>query len=492
MFHISDLKKYSRCPRLYCRDLQAPRREYQPFVRLDEEVTDLAARKLGIQECWKGHRGDDAGLALEAMESNDWLEKARFEYHGLRIKVPFLHRAGDVWDLYFLFVGLYPRADDMQFYCDTVWVLEGNGIRLGKIRMLHLNSAYVRGKELEPEKLFLITECFYNGNNNPTMPLEEAIRKRMRDPDQLIHEMNQLNPDVLPDPVRTRKCSGRSRCRYYEECFPEEAGQADNSILTLIASGRRYAMQAQGKKRLRDADPEQIEGSRMQYAEIRADLEGGLHVDRLALHAWLGHISYPISFLDFEWERYAIPPYEGMKPYDVMPFEYSLHVLQKDGTMHHKVYLNVKDDRRDMAENLIHDIPQTGTVIAYNAEGAEKIRIREFADLFPEYQKPLMSIHDRMEDLQVPFESGVVYDVRMRGQWSLKVIMNMMNDRSYKDLDINQGMEAVFEWRHLDRKDPDTDLEKIAENLRKYCGMDSYSMTVVYAWLKKIDSEPLV
>lgn len=94
-----------------------------------------------------------------------------------------------------------------------------------------------------------------------------------------------------------------------------------------------------------------------------------------------------------------------------------------------------------------------------------------------------------MEDLQLIFETGTVYDVRMRGQWSLKVIMAMMNDKSYKDLDINQGMDAVFQWRHLDYSDAAADHDKIVEDLKKYCGMDSYAMTVVFKWLQKIDQE---
>jgi hypothetical protein len=140
-----------------------------------------------------------------------------------------------------------------------------------------------------------------------------------------------------------------------------------------------------------------------------------------------------------------------------------------------------------MAENLLKDIPREGSVMAYNAEGAEKIRIRELADLFEDLSKPLLDINERMEDLQLPFENGVIYDVRMRGQWSLKILMSMMDDPGYHDLDIQQGMDAVFEWRHLDLSEDVENREQIIENLKAYCGMDSYAMTVVFEWLKKLD-----
>lgn len=490
MYHISDVKKYTRCPRLYVNEKNAPRREYQPFVRLDEEVTTLVAEKLHITDRYfLGQKGDEPQKALDAMQDSEWLMKARFEYKQLRVKVPFLHHTKNGWDLYFMFIGLYPHADDMQFYCDVVWVLENNHIKLINIYIIHLNADYVRGKELDADALFVISDCFYNGKNNPSVKIRDAIYKSKHDISQILNEMDLLNDGRIPPAVRSSKCTTRQKCLYYESCFPNEMEEPDNSILSLIASQHKHAMKEEGIDYLRDADPERIEGSRQQYAQIMADREGGLHVDRFALKSWLSWIKYPIAFLDFEWERFAVPPYEGMKPYDVMPFEYSLHVMQADGSMTHQVYLNIHDDREDMARNLVNDIPAQGTVIAYNAAGAEMMRIAELADQFPQYAEKLHSINERMEDLQLIFETGTVYDVRMRGQWSLKVIMAMMNDKSYKDLDINQGMDAVFQWRHLDYSDADADHDKIVEDLKKYCGMDSYAMTVVFKWLQKIDQE---
>ena len=491
MYHISDLKKYMRCPIIYFNDEHAEKREYQPFVRLDEKITDLAMQKLNIRKSFIGERGDECTLAMEALKKERWLVKARFEYHDLRIKVPFLHRVKKGWDLYFLYTGIYPHGDDSIFYCANLWVLENLGIKIHKIRMIHLDAEYVRGDELDPDRLFVISDYLYNPKNNPTIPFEEHIRNRMRDFDSIIDEMHHFDMNVRPVPERKPNCTGRMKCRYHSTCFTEEKEEENNSILHLFCSQYRYQMKKEGILYLKDADTERIEGSRMQYAQIMADRNGGLFVDRAALSEWLSAVHYPISFLDFEWERFAVPPYKGMKPYDVLPFEYALYVLHEDGTMEYRVYLNVHDDRRNMAENLIKDIPDTGSVIAYNATGAEMIRIREFADLFPDLREKLLAINERMEDMQIPFMSGVIYDTRMKGQWSLKIIMSMMNDARYSDLDINQGMEAVYQWRHLDYDDetPAEEKEKIVEDLKKYCGMDAYAMTVVYKWMCKLLQE---
>lgn len=488
MYHISDLKKFRRCPRLFQQDVLYPRNNtHESYVRIDEEVTLLAAQKLHIplEQAFLGARGDDPALAMSALTNHEWLIKARFAYDRLRIKIPFLHHTAAGWDLYFLFIGLFPRSDDVFFYSANVWVLQKLGLSVDHIFILHLNAAYIRGNELDPEELFVISDSFYNVKGNPTVLVDAAVREGVHD---LIPLMDDMDRCLLAEvkPKRTAFCTGRQKCERFDQCFPDAENYPDNSILTLIASGSRYAMRQQGIFYLKDADVDLLEGTRMQYAQVMADRNGGLFVDRNALKTWLKRIHYPVACLDFEWERFAVPPYRGMRPYDVLPFEYSLHILEKDGSMRHTIFLSTRDDRLDMVQALLRDVPRRGTVLAYNAEGAEKKRIAEFAQVFPKYAQGLRVINERMEDLQLPFLSGTVYDVRMNGSWSLKAIMGMMDDPGYQSIDIHEGMDAVFAWRHLDRQDPAVDEEKIREELVAYCGMDSYAMTVVLRWLENL------
>ncbi len=64
--------------------------------------------------------------------------------------------------------------------------------------------------------------------------------------------------------------------------------------------------------------------------------------------------------------------------------------------------------------------------------------------------------------------------------------MNMLEENSYQELDIRHGMEAVFEWRHLDREEAGIDRQRIIEDLKAYCSMDSYATAAVFKWLNEI------
>ncbi len=484
MYHLSDLRRFLRCRRAFALSRDAVYHESPKYIRMDEAMTELLVQRFGMTSYFEGMRSDPKERFLEAFSSYEWFIRPRLEYGSVRANIPLLHRTEEGNELYYIYMGLYPRAGDPIYYQGIRYLLEANGIPVHKIMIIHFNAEYVRGEELDIEQLFCISDCFYNDRCHPSITVQEYLDRDPVDLEAVTRKMDAY--EAMEEPKRTPACTGRQKCMFYEECFPDEGSAPDDSILTLLSSARKYDMYEEGRVSLKDADPERIEGLQIQYAQIKAAENGGLFADTEALKAWLSHISYPIAFIDFEWERYAVPPYPGMRPFDVLLFEHSVHVLEEDGSVRHDVFLSFHDDRRELLEDLLEKIPETGSVVAYNASGAEIIRLRELAEQFSEYQQKLESIIDRMRDLQVPFENGLVYDTRLRGSISLKTITGMLDPHLYSDLEINKGMNAVFEWRRLDREEDSSDREKIIAELKDYCGMDTYAMLVVYRWLTNL------
>ncbi|MBR3227655.1 MAG: DUF2779 domain-containing protein, partial [Erysipelotrichaceae bacterium] len=124
-----------------------------------------------------------------------------------------------------------------------------------------------------------------------------------------------------------------------------------------------------------------------------------------------------------------------------------------------------------------------GPILAYNATGAECRRIMELADLFPEYRTELDHILERFVDLAIPFTEGMIYDCRMRGNFSLKRLVDMISCISYTDLAINDGVNAVRRWRDIDMGNEDIDEEEVIHDLIEYCSLDAYGLFLVYKWL---------
>ena len=232
-----------------------------------------------------------------------------------------------------------------------------------------------------------------------------------------------------------------------------------------------------------------VEGNKVQMAQIKADQSGGLYVDKEKLKTWLNQLEFPISFLDFEWDLFPIPPYNDMKVMDVLLFQYSLHVYDGKNLSHYEC-IGEGDSREEIAMSLLKNIPKKGSVLAYNAAGAEKIRIKELANYFPQYNYELLKINERLVDMATPFITGLVYDTRMRGSFTLNTIENMIdNKHSYDDLEVSDGMKAVKIHREMTNCQDEKQKQIYKKQLLEYCGLDTYSLYKIFKWLKMILSD---
>lgn len=478
MLHLTDIKKYERCPRAFWLS-RRKKKEFVPFVNYNESMSELVKQLLMIREedAFIGQANDCGELALKALAEKKVLVHARFVYEDLRINVPFLIQEEGRRIIYFTYRSCYPKEHEAARIAQYLAVLDKLGVDIDEVYAIHLNAEYVRGKELDVKQLFIINEYLFNGKNKAHKTIRELLAQQTVDLDTRLEELHIC--EALDDiPVkRSQVCTRGGKCMYYADCFPQEP--ADDSILNLVQAAHKYAMHEEGITSIQDADIDRIEGTRHQYAQIMAARNGGLYVDKGALRCWRkAHIQTPISYLDFEWETYAFPPYEGMKPFDVLVFQYSLHV-EEHGALRHVGYIGEKDCRKEFIEHLLAHIPESGTILVYNMEGAEKLRLVQLAQQFPEYEKRLRAVWERMVDLSLPFSTGNVYDIRMAGFYSLKKLVPIFSDYSYQDLEISYGMDAVGKWREYCTADTEKK-QVIYQQLEQYCSMDTYAEYIVY------------
>ncbi len=485
MYHHSDLKRFYYCPRLFWSVNREPREAFRRYVRMDRPISDCLIEKLKIENAFTAVQGIDCAVVLRAMESHDWILKGRYEADGLRVKIPALHKTSEGWDVYFTYMGTLPKADDVRFYANHCWVLTRNNITISNIYIVHFDGAYTRRGELDVNACLRVSDCFYKASGKPHINITDKVKDKIRDLKPALDAM--FSVDSWEDyPITLEECPYSVKCDHYEKCFHNEKPLEDHSVVFLSQSSHRQEMIELGINRLSDIPLDMIEGTRVQFAQIMADRLGGLYADRFALTDWLKRTRPgPISFLDFEWDTYALPPFEGMHPFDVLPFQYSLHVLE-NGVLRHMEFLGTQDCRLGFIENLLRELPNEGTIYAYNAMGAEAIRLRELAEMFPEYQVEIQDIIARMRDLAEPFIGGLVYDLKMRGNYSLKKIISAVNpDLSYSQLSIQHGMEAVYQYREMEDSE-DEDDGRSKKELLEYCSMDTFAMVEIFRWLTEL------
>ena len=208
-------------------------------------------------------------------------------------------------------------------------------------------------------------------------------------------------------------------------------------------------------------------------------LAGTTYFDGPGAAADLSSHKLPALFLDFETIQFAVPIWKGTRPYQQIPFQFSLHRLGRNGSLEPQSFLDLSgnDPSKGFAEALIGACGERGPVFVYNA-GFETARIRELAERFPRLKRSLLDINERVVDL-LPVARHRYYHPSQQGSWSIKKVLPVVApDLSYADLDgVQDGgmamkafMEATANQTAASRK------TQIKQQLLDYCALDTLAM----------------
>jgi CRISPR/Cas system-associated exonuclease Cas4 (RecB family) len=295
-----------------------------------------------------------------------------------------------------------------------------------------------------------------------------------------------------PERTTGRHCEEPNPCPFQDACAAAQP-QLARPITWLPGQLRKEA------KALRDAGVSEMDGlpdhvlNDIQRRVKQQTLAGAPYFDQAGAASDLAGCSYPLAFLDFETLTLAVPIWAGTWPYAQVPFQFSLHILQEDGSLTHTDFLAAtgEDPSRGFAEALIVAAGQEGSVVVYNA-GFERTRLRELAARFPGIAPELDAIAGRIFDLQ-PVAKQRYYHPDQRGSWSIKKILPCLApELRYDDLDgVQDGgmaIEAYAEMIH-----PECSAERKAAldaQLRRYCQLDTLAMVAL--WARFTASDPLL
>ncbi len=362
-----------------------------------------------------------------------------------------------------------------QRYC-----YEGAGLKIHSCMLMHINNQYVRKGEVDPKKLFVVQDITEEVNN-----LMDVIEERVDGCWDIIKSK------VCPEIKIGKYCDDPYGC-HGEDVFIKEHPEMD--IFDLY-SGKDTALELfnAGILEIKHIpDPSIL--SPKQMIQYRCAMSGSPYVQKHELKEFLEKLHYPLYFVDFETYNSAIPLFEGIKPYQQIPFQFSLHVIEHEGARpRHVSYLakGSDDPRKGFLAQLKASLGSKGTILTYNQSFEQRI-LREVIQLFPQEKIWLSALLPRMEDLLAPFRSFYFYTSTQHGSNSIKKVLPALTNKSYQGLEIAQGEMASVNYRHLAHGLPDgtflTPLQakKIREDLEKYCALDTEGMVLIVDALRKI------
>ena len=356
-------------------------------------------------------------------------------------------------------------------------ILEANGFNVSTVGVIHLNKEYTRRGPIDYERLFITSDV-----TDEVTDIESETLERMS---YLKVYLNGQEPSGCSCVYKGR--SGQCESfRYSNPHIPEY------SIHDLIRIGSSKALIAEWIDNdifALDEIPNPSSLTTPRKLQYDSYISGAPIIDRRAVKETLDELEFPLHFFDYEACSFAIPQFDGFKPYQFVTFQYSLHILHADGSLEHKEYLITdpqKEVSLELVEQMRRDFYAEGSAIVWY-KPFEVGRNKELAELYPDSQSFFDALNEkRIFDLRDIFSKNMYVDARSKGSTSLKEILPItVPDLTYKTLGIQGGTAAMTEWSNLVFSGlSDSDKDQIRFDLLEYCKLDSFAMVEIYRFLK--------
>ncbi len=386
-------------------------------------------------------------------------------------RVDILVPVKDEWDIIEVKSGTKVEDIHVQDVSFQKFCCEKAGLKIRKCFLMHINNEYVRKGEIDVSKLFVKEEID---------TVMEGIQEKIDYMLKIISGKACPAIDIHPN------CEDPYACPLMDECWKHIP---PGSVFELynIRKKKAFELFDSGVVSIKDVDIPLTSNQKIQKECAKT---GKTHVDKAKIKEFLSTLKYPLFYLDFETFGTAIPLFDGVSPYQQVPFQFSLHIQEKD--LKHVSFLasGTEDPRKAFLEALKKNIGSKGSIVVYNAS-FEKNVLLKLAEQFPSDKKWIDSLIDRMIDLLIPFKNFYYYNPKQEGSASIKKVLPVLTGKSYSDLEISQGGEASLQYLYMiygaDGKKPsEKEVIKIRKNLEAYCGLDTEGMVWIVRELERM------
>jgi hypothetical protein len=400
-------------------------------------------------------------------DSHSVIYEAAFEHQQVLAALDILVRNNGKWHAYEVKSSTEVKETYLQDAALQYYIITQSGLPLANISIVYINNQYVKQGSLDIKKLFKVESIL-----DQVQVRQPEIAQKVLDLKKVAKQTDMPVMDI------GLHCSDPYECDFTTHCWQHIPEDSVFDLRGHSAARRSFDLYQQGILKMQDI-PEGFKLNNGQQIQVSVHKTGEPVIDRARITAFLCQLEYPLYFMDFESYNTAIPELDGAKPYQQIPFQYSVYKQSKpEGQLEHFEFLAVpgQDPRKEFLERLLLAIENKGTVLAYN-RGFENGRLNELKVQYPEKAEQVESLQNRIVDLMSPFQSKAYYLSAMKGSYSIKdVLPALVPDLNYTELEIGSGSDASSAYYQLQFEKDEQLVLKTRTALLKYCKMDTYAM----------------
>lgn len=352
-------------------------------------------------------------------------------------------------------------------------VITGAGLNVRSCSVLHVDNCYVRRGAIDAGRLLKKVDV-----TSLVLPLLATV------PARLQRMRNIVSQPTAPIQSISPHCDSPYACALHDACW---SFLPEGNVLELYrGKAKGFDLLKRGVTRLAEITDDEVLTTNQQI-QRRAAVTQKAHIDRDAVTNFLSGLEYPLHFLDFESFMTAIPLFDDVRPYQQLPFQFSLHIEQAPGSepVHYGFLADhATDPRRTFVDRLMAVLGDAGSIIVYNS-AFEKTRLRECCECFPEISDWLHGIERRIVDLLLPFRAFAYYHPAQRGSASIKAVLPALCGEGYDELEIGDGGTASREFVRVTFQDvPAQERQRVRLHLERYCALDTRAMILIVNMLR--------
>ena len=406
-----------------------------------------------------------------AVEQQKPIFEASFMTENLFVRSDLILPNGNTWDLYEIKSTTQLKPQHIPDLAFQKYVLEKNGLQIDRCFVIYLNKEYIRNGKIVPQEIFK----------------QEEVTDKVNQTDNIKENINEfidvINKDLPPDISICKNCNKPYECALKKECWDT---LPENNVLQLTNWRVYWKLFDDGIVEIKDI-PEDTRLTEKDKIIVKAANTHETIIAEEEIKNFLDSLNYPLYHFDFETFDTAVPLFENSRPYQKIPFQYSLHIEQKDGTVEHREFLadGDHDPRPVLLNKMKEDLAGKGDIIVFNKSFEINV-MKKLAEDFPEHNEWLQDAISRIVDLADPFKKYLYYNPKQKGSYSIKKVLPAVTGESYENLGINNGGDAsmMFFYSHIRPKLENK--EKIREDLLKYCCLDTEGMVWIVKELRKL------
>jgi hypothetical protein len=413
------------------------------------------------------------GTALVSGETT--IYEATFVHDEVLVKVDILHKADDGWELYEVKSSTGCKnvyLDDIAIQWHTV---TGSGLPLVRAYLVHINNSYVRRGTIDVQGLFTLFDV-----------TDESRARQQMVTDEVQQQKGMLTGDE-PCIGIGPQCDNPYPCDFKQHCW---ADIPKPSIFDLCDIGRPnvFELYQQGIVRLEDLSVSSL-GWRQQL-HVNGLLQKKNHLDLPALRAFLDGLWFPRCHLDFETTYMTpVPLFNGTRPYEQIPFQFSLHIEDAAGAeVRHVEFLadGDADPQEAFMQALTASLPENACILTWN-KTFETSRLKDLARRMPHWQPAVDIIIPNVRDLMQPFKDKSFYHWQFEGSYSIKKVLPALVDGlSYDGMGVSNGEEASLTWLRLRNVVPAEEKVMLRKALLDYCRLDTLAMVKILEKMREV------